>query len=457
VAIGQLPTLAGEALGLAAVLMVRSHLNSPSRSRLSRTAVAVGAATLSMAAGLTSPVVGSFLALTMGAWAATGISAKRPLDRAVVVPGAVGVATFAATAVLPLIFAAPGYFPFLGGDLAIILVISAFLAGPFTNAARPVRAVAMIYALVSTALFLVPNQMGDNDSRFAAYIGVPLALYYLVGHGPSGTSKGWRAKLQIPRLPGHWPVPPPVSMGLASLMAVALVAWAWSPIVEAISAEAHGPPSTAAYYRPLLAELSTLSQDHPIRVEVPPTLHHWEAAYVAPTFALARGWERQLDVAYNPIFYLPGALTGRSYRSWLIANGVSYVALPDARLDYAAVAEASLLLSGTVKGLQPVWHDSDWRLWRVRGSAGLTSPPAEVVALGPARATVRFSRPGTVELKVRWSPHWSLTPSETATACLAQAPGRWTWLRSARAGDLQLMVSLGNGDHGRCNGGRGNA
>lgn len=451
VSIGQLPTLAGEALGLAALLMVTRYLNGPRQSRLVRTAWVVGAVTLGMAAGLTSPVVGSFLALTLGAWAATGIYRMQPLDRAVVMPGGAALATLAATAVLPLLFAAPGYFPFIGGDLAIILVVCAFLVLPFTNAPRPVRVAAVIYALVSTALFLTPNQMGDNDSRFAAYIGVPLVLFYLVSLGPPGR-RGWRARLPVLRLPGRWPVPPRVSLGMAVLIAVGVVAWAWSPMIEAVSGEAHGPPSTAAYYRPLLTELNALSHDRPLRVEVPPTLHHWEAAYVAPTFPLARGWERQLDVVYAAIFYVPGALTAQSYRSWLLANGVSYVALPDARLDYAAVAEASLLLSGTVKGLQPVWQDGGWRLWRVRGTTGLASPPAQVVALGPAEATVRFSRPGTAELKLRWSGHWSLTHAETTTACLAQAPGQWTWLRTARAGQLRLMVSLGGGDHGRCKG-----
>lgn len=83
-------------------------------------------------------------------------------------------------------------------------------------------------------------------------------------------------------------------------------------------------------------------------------MHHWESAYIAPTFPVARGWERQLDVAYDPIFYLPGALTARSYPSWLLANGVSYVALPGTALDYAATSEASLLRSGRVEGLLTV-------------------------------------------------------------------------------------------------------
>jgi hypothetical protein len=338
----------------------------------------------------------------------------------------------------------------LGGDLAVILVICAFLASSYAGASSPARATAVAYALVSVALFATPNQMGDNDARFAAYIGVPLALYYLVDRDPTDGSRHWWARFPVLKLPRRWRVPRPVSLGFASLMVVCLVVWEWSPITEAVSADAHGPPSTAAYYRPLLAELTALSRGRPVRVEVPPTLRHWEAAYIAPTFPLARGWERQLDVAYDPIFYIPGALTARSYRSWLFANGVSYVALPDARLDYAGVAEAQLLRGGTVMGLQPVWQDSDWRVWRVVGSTGLASAPGRLVTLGPAQVTVRFSRPGTSELRLRWSSHWSLSPAAAATACLAQAPGQWSWLRSARAGEVRLMVSLGDGDHGRC-------
>ena len=452
VAIGQLPTLAGEALGLAAILILARHLSGPSRGRLPAAASIVSATTLSIAAGLTSPVVGSFLALALGCWAATNISVKRPVDRSVFVPAGAALVTFAASAVLPLLFAAPGFFPFTGPDLAVILAVCAFLGSPFSGASRAVRATAVVYALVSTTLFVVPNQMGGNDIRFGAYIGVPLALCYLAGRRPSGPGRGWRARLPLRRSHGRWPLPPPVSAGMAGLLGVVLVAWQWSPIIEAVSGEAHGPPSTAAYYRPLLAELSALSHHDPVRVEIPPTLHHWEAAYVAPTFPLARGWERQLDVAYDGIFYVAGALTARSYRSWLLDNGVSYVALPDTRLDYAATAEASLLRSGTVPGLQPVWHDRNWRVWRVQGSAGLASPPAQVVALGPSEATVTFSHPGLSELKLRWSSHWSLTPEEAATACLAPAPGQWTWLRSPGPGELRIVVSLEGGDHGQCQG-----
>ena len=408
-----------------------------------------------MAASLTSPVVGSFLGLSYGAWGLAGITAKRPLNRAVVLPGVAALLAGLAIAVPSFVFPSAGYFPFLGGDLTAILLICALLVAPFPGMPRPVRLAALIYGAVSVVLFVARTQMGDNAARYAAYIGVPLALSYLVV--PSGEQRGparWPRLPRLPRLrlPGHWPIPQSASAGAAAVVAVLMVAWAWGPIVEAFSAEAHGSASTPAYYQPLLAKLTVLSQGRPLRVEVPPTLHHWESAYVAPKFPLARGWERQLDVAYDPIFYIPGALTARSYRSWLLANGVSYVALPDTALDYAATAEAALLRSGRVTGLLPVWQDGDWRLWRVEGTSGLASPPAQVLALRPDRAVVSFTHPGRAQLKLRWSQHWSLPTGAVGTACLAPAPGKWTWLSTSRSGLLTLTISVGNGDHGRCPG-----
>ena len=39
------------------------------------------------------------------------------------------------------------------------------------------------------------------------------------------------------------------------------------------------------------------------RLEIPATQNHWETAFVAPVVSLARGWERQVDIADNPMFY----------------------------------------------------------------------------------------------------------------------------------------------------------
>ena len=48
-----------------------------------------------------------------------------------------------------------------------------------------------------------------------------------------------------------------------------------------------------------------------VRIEVPPTANHWESAYLAPKFELARGWLRQLDTTRDDIFYDEGELDRR--------------------------------------------------------------------------------------------------------------------------------------------------
>jgi hypothetical protein len=302
-------------------------------------------------------------------------------------------------------------------------------------------------AAVSIALFVVKNPVGDNDTRLAAYIGVPLALCYLPGLARRmSAGRGGRADPLR-----HWgQLRQWGAITVAAAMAASLIVWHWSPVRDAMDGTNNGPPSTAAYYRPLIDELGLLSKGHPVRVEIPPLAHHWESAYVAPSFPLARGWERQLDVAYDPLFYRSGPLTPSEYRTWLLANGVSFVAMADAPLDYAATAEATLLRSGQVKGLQAVWHTSNWQLWRVIGSQGLASAPATVVALSPRSVEVRFSRPGVSTLKLRWSAFWSLAPSAVSAACLSRAPGGWTELEASDAGAFRLSMSVLNADHGKC-------
>jgi hypothetical protein len=311
---------------------------------------------------------------------------------------------------------------------------------------------AILYGAVSVGLFAAPTQMGDNDARFAAYIGVPLVICYIARFVNEMAARRSQA--------GPGPTEPSrlrtTVVGSASAaIALFLVVWHWTPIVEAFDGAANGPSSTAAFYQPLVDELNQLSAGQPVRLEIPPTVHHWESAYVAPRFPLARGWERQLDVAYDGIFYTAGPLSAAAYRSWLLSNGVSYVALPDAPLDYAATAEAALLRSGAVKGLQPVWRTGQWEMWKVEGSPGLASGPARVRSLTPRAVGVQVSGPGRSVLRLRWSPYWSMAPSAAARACLRRGPGGWTELTSAGPGELQLTLSVVRADHGHCAGAGG--
>ena len=84
---------------------------------------------------------------------------------------------------------------------------------------------------------------------------------------------------------------------------------------------------------------------------------------------IARGWERQLDRYRNPLFYEPGPISAARYRRWLAEQAISYVALPDAPLDY----------SGQGRGEAAC------------GSPPLTRTAARSLALAPLAAVRRAS------------------------------------------------------------------
>ena len=447
ITIGQLPTLPGEALALGSVLFF-ARLRLPSgRRRTSRpNAVPGGAGAVALTGGLglgvlaslTTPVVGSFLALALFAMAVT--SARRSVRQAAWEIAA-ALVFMVSTAALPVLFPGAGYFPFPYGDLVAVLAISAIIASPVLSTPPVLRLGAVLYGVTSVALFLVPTQMGDNDVRLAAYIGMPLVICYLprLALSRSSLSRSSLSRRDRSAVPAT-----------AMVVVAVLVAWDFGPMAEALGGATDGRSSVATFYQPLIDELTVLSKGMPVRVEVPPGAHHWESAYLAPKFSLARGWERQLDMAYDNLFYKSGPLSADVYRSWLLADGVSYVALARAPHDYAATSEAALLRSGTVPGLRPVWHGAGWQLWEVVGSAGLATGPARVAGLSPRGVVVRFSTAGTSVVRVRWSPYWDLSGPGRHSACLTRAPGGWTELRTALPGDVRLQLSVWGADHGNC-------
>ena len=122
----------------------------------------------------------------------------------------------------------------------------------------------------------------------------------------------------------------------------------------------------------------------PFRVEIPFTPIHWEAYAVAPRFPLARGWERQLDIKYNQLFY-GGPLTPATYDAWLHQLAVRFVAVPDAQLDYSARKEAALIDRG-LPYLRLVMRTAPLaRLRGRRSDPDRRRAPRRCKALGPTR------------------------------------------------------------------------
>src|SRR6185312_12250982 len=389
---GRVTFVLGLPLALAALLALQRE----------RRAAALGLAALTP---LASPVDALFLALAgtvyaLGARRTIGIgialAAMAPvLALALLFPEG-GVEPFGFTSLWPVLAFAP---------LALLLVLP--------RAERTLRIGVALYLLGCLAAFALDTPVGSNVVRLGALAAAPLAALAL-----------WpRRKL------------------LLVLLAPFLLWWQWHAAVDDVRVTIDDPSIHAAYYGPLLTELGRLGaipDDAASRLEIPFTRVHWEARWVAPSIALARGWERQLDVARNSVFYADDGrtaapLTAAGYAAWLRTSAVRWVALPDVLLDYSAQPEARLIRRG-LPYLRPVWHGAHWRLYAVTGAAPLATPPARVHEAGTETLTVAVPRAATVRLRVRWSPYWDVTRGD---ACVA-SDGAWTQLRIRRSGAVEL-------------------
>ena len=294
VAIGQLPYLLGEALGLAALL-------AASRRRWAL------AASLAVLAALSSPLAGGFVALAATAWLLT----SWPRNRAGL--GLLLVGALVPVVVLQVLFP-QGVMPYTGVDFAIEVAVFGALAALIPQEERALRVGAILYVAVMVASFVIPTAMGGNILRLGGCAALPLAI----------CMRGGRLRRQ-----------------LATVLLLPIIAITWAPVWASATTGRTAASAQPGYYTDVLSYL----QRHrtPVgRVEVVPTALHWETVFVAPTVPLARGWERQLDLTDNPIFYRPGPLTATSYLAWLRDNGVRYVALSDGALDYSGRASSRL-------------------------------------------------------------------------------------------------------------------
>ncbi|MCU4183599.1 hypothetical protein K6U06_04455 [Acidiferrimicrobium sp. IK] len=462
--IGQLTFLAGEAAGLWCLVALARR----------RWTLAAGGAAL---ATLASPLAGAFVALAVAAvWVANSGLAKRwppapreaagrwPWLRRAVLPAGGGkvaggyLAVLAAAAVpvgvTSLLFPGQGPMPYPFTDYLWECVVAAAVWTAVPRDQAALRAGAVLFVVAATLSEVIATPLGGNIGRLEDLVAFPLVVAGLwprtapsTPPSPVASSESAPpAVSQHPRrtAPSSRPAWLPVAGALMgrrrvvlAVLAVPLLLSQWAPAWAAMTSNPGRPWTHAAYYQPLSSYLSH-RPGPPGRTEVVPTADHWETAYVAPSVPLARGWERQLDVADNPIFYTPGALTASSYRAWLLDNGVRWVALSSAPLDAAGTAEAALVERG-VPGLRPVWHRGGWSVYQVLGSAGIVGAGGRLVHLDGSRLSVAVTAPGPVVVRVRWSPAWQV---EAGAATLSEAPGRWLLLDAASPGLVELRLHL---------------
>ncbi len=401
---GQLTFALGVAFGLAALRCLQ--LQRPAG------ALATGAA-----CALSSPVAAAFLAGVL-------LAGTLPRDRRANL-AAIWVACLALGLVIVpnLAFPEAGQFPFAFSSYVAIplwcggaLILTRGLA----SEERQLRRVLVAYLLAATVLWLAPNPMGGNAIRLGALFGGPILAAVMLAHRP-----------RLSR----------TSMLLLSLALAGGLYWQLSASVNQIARSVGDPSTAASYFQPV----ATWLREHDgvaARVEVPPTANHWESAYLAPGFELARGWLRQLDTTRDDIFYGDeGRLTDRAYRAWLHDNAIRYVALPDAPLDYSSVAERRLILSEPPY-LEPRWSDAHWRIYEVREPAPLVQPldtgAAQIRSVGHNGFALDVTRPGEFLVRVAFTPYWSIARGQ---GCLLRH-GDWTLARANGPGIFRVAADF---------------
>lgn len=424
---GRMTFALGVAVGLAALVALQRERR-------------VLALVLGALATLASPVAGLFVALV---GLALALGARRPVG--------LGLAAAALAPALALAVAFPegGHEPFAVSAFWPVLALAAAGLVLLPARERTLRVGLGLYAVATVAAFAIATPMGGNAARLGALFAGPVLTAALAGR--PGRMAAWRtATWRTHMAPGR-PVaqhvlpargrPRAVRLAPVALAAgaAALVWWPWSSAIHDVVSASTDPSVHAAYYRPLLGFLAR-HERRPARVEVLPTRDHWEAAEVAPRFAIARGWERQLDIRDNGLFYA-GELTPSAYLTWLRANGVRWVAVPDAPLDYAAGGEARLVDRG-LPYLRPAWHGEHWRVLEVRDPAPLASGAGRLVALRSDAFTLRVAHPGRTTVRVRFTPYWALT---AGAGCVARAPGGWTAIDAPTGGTVHVGVSFALG------------
>jgi len=360
------------------------------------------AALLAALAAAGSPVAG----LLLGLAALTGSLYERSARPLLVLSAPAALIVLPLSALFPEGGTEP--FPFLS------FLATAGVVVLFTTAAwredRLLRVAGPLYLSACIACLLVRSPIGSNIERYGVLLAAPLLL------------------AARPR-PGVW--------GAAALAAIGT--WVlWGPVRET-SAVDPSPATSAAYYEPVERFLDGLG-GAPVRLEVPLTRSHWEAAWLAPRVSLARGWEKQLDERYDRVL-LGGHLTAASYRAWLDREAISFIALPDVKLDPSSAEEGRLIEAG-LSYLRLVDRSRHWRIYAVADARPIVSGPAVLTSLGHESFALRVSAAGPIEVRIHDTRYWTLTEGK---GCVGGGPEGFTEVRAAAAGRIVVAARFSLG------------
>jgi hypothetical protein len=347
-----------------------------------------------------------------------------------------------------VLFAEGGFEPYPATSFAAtVLVVGAFLwALPRGGDGRLLRVGAIVYLCACVLCLTVHTPMGSNIERYGVLLAGPLLLCALAGS--RGPARGQRRRRGAAPQRGLSPfmaasgsarrsASGSMSASRSAAVGVALcvsAAWiVWGPVRET-TAVAGSEATQASYYTPVERFLASHGAGVE-RVEVPLTRSHWEAALLAPSMSLARGWEKQLEERYDSVLLAPG-LTASAYRDWLHEQAVAYVALPDVPLDPSSAREGTLIRRG-LPYLKQVFASRHWRVYAVRDATPLLQGPGRLTALGSDTFALDARVAGTLLARIHYTRYFTVAAGD---ACVASAPGGWTYVRARAPGEIMVAA-----------------
>jgi hypothetical protein len=440
---GRVTFALGVGLALAAVLMLAQPVRG---AGLMAGALAAVCAACSPVAGVLLGLAGVTHSLATRSWRSAIVLGA---PSAVVVLGLAG------------LFPEGGWEPYpLLSFLATVAAVGGFL-WVLPGEQRLLRVGAWVYLAACVGCVAVHTPMGANVERYGVLLAGPLLLcatfgrirgddgrgapgrgrvgggegWAAPGRGRVGGGEGW-ATLVWGRVGGGKRLATPAVLTWV-LLGIGL--WTvWGPARETL-AVAGNASTSPSYYIPVerfvAAHGGTL-----VRVEVPFTRGHWEAAWLARTVALARGWEKQLDERYNGILLSRG-LTPVRYRRWLREQAVDYVALPDTPLDPSSAREGDLIRAG-LPYLRQVLRTAHWRIYAVLDPTPLAQGPGFMEGMGHDWFALRARARGSFVVRVRYTRYWTVA---RGAACVGRAPGGWTAVAVRGPGTVRVVARFSLG------------
>jgi hypothetical protein len=366
----------------------------------------LSASGLSALAALSSPVAALFTALVAAAYGLGAYVTRRELRGLATGLGMIAASLLPVLA-LAVAFPEGGTEPYAFSALLPLPILAGLAVTLLPREELTLKLGIGLYTLACIGSYAIPSPVGSNIGRLGPLLAGPLAALFWWRRRTA-----WLLVALIPLLYLQWQAP-----------------------VRDLTTSDDNPAVFAAYWRPLIAFL-----DHqggpPFRIEIPFTSFHWEAYYVAPHFPLARGWERQLDIKDNPLFYA-GTLTPTGYHAWLRRLAVRFVAVTDTAPDISARQEVSLINRG-LPYLRPVLRTRAFRVYEVRDALPIVQGPATLTELGPNSLTLRARRAGSLLVRVRFTPYWKVGEG---SGCVAP-DGDFTKLTLRRPGPVKLIIAF---------------